>query len=492
MATYSTQQYFLDDYPRTLFPMATTSILVERFGGVLQDFVYQKAEGAGAIAAFAIQQRCYAAKRGYHLRRTIKLDPPSEFFIYDIVLRNRKTFRSDHRSNRQSFGYRFSFGQPESARGAYAKFKSAVATARSKSTLTLKTDVATYFNSIYHHDLVQTLRRIGWLDDDVSHLSRFLRELNAGRSVDCLPQGLHPCKVLGSEFLRFIDDSFRLKSAIGLRFLDDIHLFDDDEMTLVSDLIVLQELLGEKGLSLNDSKTSIGLVEEIDLPRQIDRMKRELLQIRREVLEVSGCAVQVEYPETLPLSEAQTRYLLDLLSNPDIEESDAELVLTLLRDHADEVLPRMLNVLSRYPGLTRNLYHYVRLLKDRSAVGGVIASFFRGPSHATEHQLFWLIKLTEDFLGSSKELGEILTAAYDHQGGTIITRAKVLEIGDTRFGLPERRNEVLRSGRSDWEAWAAAMGARCEARAGRNHLLGYFGNASPINRLIAQCVQALP
>lgn len=212
-----------------------------------------------------MQQRCYSAKRGYNLRRTVKLDPVAEFFIYDVVFRNRKSFRADHRTSRQSFGYRFTSGRPEGSNIAYSNYKSAIATARSTYRLTLKADIATYFNSIYHHDLVSTVREIGWADADSEALGQFLREANAGRSIDCLPHGIHPCKVLGSEFLRFVDNSYKLRSSTGLRFLDDIHLFDDSERKLTSDLIALQELLGEKGLSLNDSKTGLGAVADIEL-----------------------------------------------------------------------------------------------------------------------------------------------------------------------------------------------------------------------------------
>lgn len=104
---------------------------------------------------------------------------------------------------------------------------------------------------------------------------------------------------------------------------------------------------------------------------------------------------------------------------------------------------------------------------------------------------FWIAKLAEDFLSRSPRYGDILGSALEHDNATIVTRAKVLEIPDRRFGLPERREEVLRSGRSDWEAWAAAAGTRCEPAAGRNHLLTYFAKGSPLNALISDCVRGL-
>jgi hypothetical protein len=230
VSPYTVEQYFLSDYGRTLFPLTTTSILVEKCSQQLKEFVYNKLfANSPDVPGFLPQQRCYAAKRGYHLRRTVKLDPVAEFFIYDVVFRNRKTFRRDHRSDRQSFGYRFAGGTPQSMAEAYAQFKRAIAACRSQWSLTLKVDVATYFNSIYHHDLVNAVRGIGWPNVDVEALGRYLRELNVGRSVDCLPHGLHPCKALGAEFLRFVDNSHKIKSQRMIRFLDDIHLFDVNE-----------------------------------------------------------------------------------------------------------------------------------------------------------------------------------------------------------------------------------------------------------------------
>jgi len=490
---FTVEQYLLADYPRTLFPLVTTSFLVQHFSSELKAFLYNTVLNRASVSpGFVVQQRCYAAKSGHNLRRTVKLDPVAEFFIYDIVFRNRKFFRSDHRVSRRSFGYRFVGGHPESATEAYADYKSALAQARAKHPLTLKADIATYFNSIYHHDLVNTVRAIGWADSDTEALGQFLRELNAGRSVDCLPQGVHPCKVLGSEFLRFVDNSYKLRSEVGIRFLDDIHFFDVDERTLRSDLTVLQQLLGEKGLSLNDSKTALGRMAVVDVPQEVDEIKRTLLQIRRQILAVSGEPVAVESVVRVTLDPLQMEYLIDLLGTPDIEESDAELVLVLLRDHAEAVFPKMLEVLARYPGLTKNLYHYARLASDPTGLDDLLVKLLSDCPNATEYQLFWLAKIAEDFLAKSDKLGDILMSVFDHPNSTMISRAKVLEIQDRRFGLPELREEVLRSARSDWEAWAAATGSRCDTAAGRNHLLTYFARGSPINSLIAECIRSLP
>jgi hypothetical protein len=497
----TSRDYFLSDYRHTLFPLTTTYFLVDRHFEEIKSYLYKKVlDKATADYHFLPRQRCYAAKRGHHLRRTVKLDPVAEFFIYDVVYRNRKSFRKDHRTNRRSFGYRFDGSLPESPAQAYGTFKKEVADAKRKYGFTLSLDVATYFNGIYHHDLVRCVRDLNWPDADVEALGTFLREANSGRSIDCLPHGLHPCKVLGSEFIRFVDNSYQLRAELLLRFLDDIYLFSDEEGLITADLLTIQELLGERGLSLNESKTSGVSGHHLEMQAVVDLVKAELLHLRRDQVVGSGVddddfqdddedGDDNDTESTEALTGEQVEYLLSLINSPDVEESDAELVLSLLHDHGEEVLPRMVDVLRRFPGLTKNVYNYARLTSDRDGLDDLILAFLTEWPTATEYQLFWLVKLAEDFLGKSRKIGDILTRAFEHPKATIISRAKVLEIADNRFGLPELREERLRGGRSDWEAWAAAAGTRGLKAASRNHVLSYFANGSQINWLVSECLR---
>ena len=78
---------------------------------------------------------------------------------------------------------------------------------------------------------------------------------------------------------------------------------------------------------------------------------------------------------------------------------------------------------------------------------------------------------------------------YDHESATPITKAKILEIPEMRFGMPDLREEQLRSGQSGWLAWSSAVGTRKHPKGKRNHLLKYFRKASPMNRLIGEFVE---
>ncbi|MEX2551957.1 MAG: RNA-directed DNA polymerase, partial [Actinomycetota bacterium] len=279
----STREYFLRDQSRTLFPLETSRTLVTHFEQELQSFIAHQVLDPQGGAAFLPQQRCYAAKHGFFLRRTVKLDPVAEYYLYDVVYRNRRDFYPDNRPTRISYGYRFVGDAPESPNRAYARFRQDSWVGGFQYRHSIRTDIASYFNSVYHHDLVSCVRAVGWPEADVNGLGRFLREINSGRSIDCLPQGIHPSKVLGSEFLRFLDDSHQLKSELILRFQDDIHLFDQDMGRLQTDLLTLQALLGERGLSLNTAKTHVDGHEGGGIEDEVDQIRRDLLQKRGEV-----------------------------------------------------------------------------------------------------------------------------------------------------------------------------------------------------------------
>jgi hypothetical protein len=299
-----------------------------------------------------------------------------------------------------------------------------------------------------------------------------------------------------------------------IRFLDDFSLFGDREQALHADFNCVQELLSEKGLFLNEGKTAYADDFGRSMTETIDDIKAALLQARREVVDSSGIELsdfltivededgnceyvvdQTEDDDELDdsdiLTEDQTRYLLELLNQPDIDESDAELALVLLRDHGDEVLERMGDFLIKFPGLSRTIYEFSPFADDKTELCNLVLHFLRGEQFVTEYQLFWITKMLEDHLSDQPCYGTALALLNDHPSSTPITRAKLLEIPELRFGMPDLREAAIRSGQCDWPSWAAAIGCRAENAAKRNHLLGYFKNGGPMNELLGSCAESL-
>jgi hypothetical protein len=225
-------------------------------------------------------------------------------------------------------------------------------------------------------------------------------------------------------------------------------------------------------------------------------MKIRLLQRRREKLIQSGYTdseSEASDDNDLgeELSEEEHEYLLSLLKSDNVAEEDAELVLALMRDHSSDVLEYLPILIRDFPGLAKRMYHFCAKVPDKNEVASVVLKYLTGGTQITEYQLFWLGMMVEAYLLETPKAGALLGSLYEHDDATDISRAKVLEIPENSFGLPDLRHEQLRSGHSDWPAWAAAVGSRKHPKGQRNHLLGYFGRSSKMNRLIGEFVESV-
>jgi hypothetical protein len=425
------------------------------------------------------------------LRRTVKLDPIAEYHIYDVIFRNRLLFRKPHTPSRTHYGYRFEGGTTISPTAAYKGFKGALSEYNGVYSNSMSFDVSTYFNNIYHHDIVSWFAELGANNDDINGLGQLLREINSGRSIDCLPHGLYPTKMIGNDFLRFIDNYHGLRSNKLVRFMDDIYLFSNDPRTIADDFQIIQQLLGEKGLSVNPQKTERESPGHVRLDREIDAAKKALLKRRRLVLTEGYEEDERVVGEVLiksPLSGAEIRYLDDILSQEKIEEDDAELILTIMREHAQKVEGRLPYIIKSFPNLAKSVYGFCAGVNDKELLASIIQNVVKDGGPLLEFQLFWFGAILEDYLTQTSKASSIISSLFNHRSATSITKAKILEIADVRFGLPELRHEFLVSGQSDWLAWASAVGSRSLQATTRNHKLKYFAKSSPMNRLIASIV----
>lgn len=485
----------MNDYGQTLFPLKTNRFLAEFGFDQLRDFGLSAAVAdENASRAFLPQRSVSALKAGWHQRRTVKLDPVAEVFIYDFMFRNRGLIRGAISTERECYGYTFREGAPLSPTLSYRGFKGAKSEYSIKFDHSLSFDVSSYFNSIYHHDLPEWAEDRRFSGEDVVLLGRFLREIKSGRSIDCLPQGLYPTKMIGNDFLKFIDNSVRLKSPQLIRFMDDIVIFSNNKSDLLADFYLIQDLLGQRGMSINSAKTKTS-EEEQDVATAIDDVKKGLLRKRRSVIskgysqdddsdadDVRGVVRNLTIKELSRLQE--------MLREPHLDEEDAELILTLMGEYSLDVLARFGDLLEDFPNLSKSIYSFCKHISDRESLAEAVFGFLNKSPFIPEFQLFWIAMILDDYLLRTKRAGAIISKLIVHPQSTPITLAKILEIPTSNFGLPELRTEHLREGKSDWLAWSAAVGSRTAPKAARNQMLKYYRNGSPMNSVIADIVSS--
>lgn len=490
----ATFDFLKADFAATLFPLKTNLLVVEKHEKEVSEYIYQKIlDDKQTADNFLAQQRVHATKPRGHLRRTVKLDPVAEYFLYDITYRNRAIFRPEVSNARRSFGYRFMGGAHIPVHTAYNAYKLCLKDSNTKFKHNLQFDIAAYFNCLYHHDISHWFAAgQGVSEVDSNALGKYFREINAGRSVDFLPHGIYPSKMIGNEFLKVIDLSAQLKSSILVRFMDDFTLFDDDPDVLRQDFLRIQQLLGQFGLNVNPSKTfynkSIGDVQET-----LSALHESLFEIVEEIYEVQGASgvdfVEVENEVETSLSDEQVTALLALLKDDSLDEADADLILGFLRSHSDSILEHLPMLLRKFPNLTKHIHSLCSTVSEKAELATVLLEHLNKESFFLEYQLFWLACIVEDHLVGCGCYGEILMRIYELTQDFKIARAKVLEVPEQGFGFKEIRGEFLKTGQSDWLSWASAMGSRSLKAAERNYVLDYFSKGSPLNYLIAGCAK---
>ena len=485
----STLNFYMDDIGKTLFPLKTNRELVQRGESEIKGYIGKCLDESDAYHFFLPQRRVYAAKPEKYLRRTVKLDPVSEYYIYDIIYRNRSLFKKPHTKRSEHYGYRFESGSPIAPTAAYKGFKGAIAEYTKNYAHFISLDVSAYFNSVYHHDIISWFAELGASNPDVDGLGQFFRELNYGRSLDCLPQGLYPTKMIGNDFLRYIDNHHAIKSEKLIRFMDDIYIFSNNRNHIDQDFQTIQRLLGEKGLSLNQRKTSSQTASHVNVEHEIDEVKRELLKRRRMIVadgyDEIGEELVKEVMLKWPLNEKEISYIDAILQKPDIEEEDAELILTIMRANAGKVESRLPYILRQFPHLTKNVFNFVSALDSKMTVASVVLNIASENPYLMENQLFWFGWMLDEFFLDTPQAASLVDVLFNHPSSTTITKAKILEIADNRYGLADLRNDYLVSGQSDWLAWSSAVGSRNLKPITLNHKLKYFGKSSNMNHLVA-------
>jgi hypothetical protein len=180
-----------------------------------------------------------------------------------------------------------------------------------------------------------------------------------------------------------------------------------------------------------------------------------------------------------------------MIAQETLEEDDAELILAVMREHATKVENKLDYIIQNFPNLMKSVFNFCAHVSDKELLAEALLKLLKSPE-LQEFQLFWFGHILEAHLMGTKKASRLVDAIYNHVKATTFTRSKILEFSDNRFGLPDLRETILKSGQADWMSWAAAVGERGLKPAARNHRLTYFSKVSPMNRLVFEIVSQLP
>lgn len=167
---------------------------------------------------------------------------------------------------------------------SYRGFMNAIEENSSKFEYAIKTDVASYFESIHHHPLINSLRYIECSSEVVNLLETLLSLWRETKSYGIIQQS-YPSDLLGNFYLFAIDYQLRTMDITSVRFVDDIYLFLHNKNEGLKALVDLSDLLRREGLFLNEAKTKV--VPTNELIQEETEVEKMMNEIREKINEQS-------------------------------------------------------------------------------------------------------------------------------------------------------------------------------------------------------------
>jgi hypothetical protein len=459
------------DHRRWIFPLRTPLVFAQTDVKALRDHIALQILEDKQPDGFVAGHLAYSRKDVHHLRRVFVLDPFSIFFLYDFVHANRKSFPKPRHSDRFVFGHCFHKGQPVDAFAEYHEFRRKKYELISKHGYFAQLDVFNCFNSFYHHDLISFVTRKTSTEKG-EQFSQFLRELNAGVSVACFPQGLYPAKVIGNAYLSLVEESRKLRVPGMARFLDDIVLAGTSTREIAEQTLELQYILDKHHLALNDAKTIVGDKALRFQEKKLDVIKRALVE-KREARKLRYDETDDEY-EAGDLSDNERNYLTSLIQKPNVAQEDIELALTLLRDDPNAVGMLIDPVLDNAPHLLRGLHRFIEVSGDEEGhIWTAIESRIRSGRNFPEHDLFWYARLLIDYYAFDQDIADVLLRIYEHPSASTVVKAAILETEYLEHGFADLKEAAVRAEGTLLIAASAMVGLTKLDKAKRNHIYKY-------------------
>jgi len=212
---------------------------------------------------------------------------PFERLIYQATVDKVAPVAESALNREQVFSYALLREDPngfmfESASDCFTKFKDKVLEYCQSGNYThvLKADVASFFERLYQHVLINLLNSAGCNNYIVGFLEKFIALLTQKDSHGIV-QGVFPSDFLGNFYLCSLDAEHQINQIPFVRYVDDIYMFFNSEKEVHKHKIRLSAWLRRDGLNLNEAKTKMFEVE--DLVREETQIELMFEEAKKEV-----------------------------------------------------------------------------------------------------------------------------------------------------------------------------------------------------------------
>lgn len=258
--------------------------------------------------------------------------------------------------------------------------------------IVLRADIASCFQSINQHTLVNTLEGLGFPREYVKPLESMLTQMSTGRSSRGILQGIYPSDLLGNFYLYPVDRHLADAGIPSIRYVDDIYAFFESHEQCDTSIIHLYPELRRLDLNLNEAKTCITtpsglLTADPDLDAMFDAAIDEVQATYiagepEEILTDYGFQViwteEVSTTEDNPIELMATELLFNQIQKyPDNVEEIERFCLPLFAEFGSNyALEHVLAKLDNSPSMSQIYFSYLsKFLHDDSVVKAVCSLF---------------------------------------------------------------------------------------------------------------------
>jgi hypothetical protein len=232
----------------------------------------------------------------------------------------------------------------------------------------LTADIAGYFENISIGILRSDLVRIGCNQDVISLVTKCLSHwaLTEGRG---LPQGVMASDIFAKLYLESFDKRLQSAGFAHVRYADDVRVFCRSEREARRALVVVTELLRERGLTLQSAKTKIR--EASGLKREFEGAVPAIQALNRDYIKETIALGMLESDPSVPVS------VVDDLAGADPYKIDPKVIRRAFRRFV---------VRSASPDRTMRRFLLRRLaaLNDDTAVDYCATLILTNPEASTE------------------------------------------------------------------------------------------------------------
>jgi len=367
-------------------------------------------------------------------------------------------------------------------------------------TYLIVTDISSYFERIYHHELDAVLRELGAPAFAVDSLMSLLRKWRIGNSYS-IPQGIWPSDYLGNVYLDPIDKYMVRSGYSYCRFVDDICIGAETYREAQGALLTLEEQLARLGLGLNAAKTKI--IPSDNLYEHMFPFKSRFDQIFKELRESVPDFAPYWEPEPDEIEETVKVPAIQMLFTEQLEQDEpsphaSRFCLKKLRLFQDEdVLEDVLKNLGKLVVVTPQVVNYLvhiakHTLFSDYQIANEISAFLQQNQTCYDWQEMWLLHCLNRIgyfeAGSVSNIREFLMSKKSIHDAVAVNAMLIIgkhgDNGDKNWLL-----ELYEKEHSIWVKRAILYALKNLSPTKRNHFYSYCTGSDPLTDKIIEYVK---